>query len=72
VNYLDSRLVRLGLILLVVGSGPLIVILIAARLGFGSDPNPNPVFFGMLAGLTFWPSIILILIGVWRARRSHD
>ncbi len=46
-KYLRSRLVQLGLALLVVGSGPLITILLAAKLGFGRDPNPNPVFFGI-------------------------
>lgn len=34
----------------------------AAGLGFTSDPNPNPVNFGMLAGFTFWPSVALIAV----------
>ncbi len=46
--------------------------MIAARLGVGHDPDPNPIFFGMLAGLTFWPSIILILVGAWRVRRKQN
>ena len=71
-KYLQSLLVRVGLVLLILGSGPLVAILIAARLGVGHDPNPNPIFFGMLAGLTFWPSIILILVGAWRVRRKQN
>ena len=41
-----------------------------AKLGFYPDPNPNPVYLGMLAGLTFWPSVLLILFGAWRVKRS--
>jgi hypothetical protein len=29
-------------------------------------PNPNPVGFGILAFFTFWPSVILIVIGIAR------
>lgn len=68
--YLNSWWVRAGLVGLVVGSGPLIGIMVAARLGFYHDPNPNPVYFGMLAGLTFWPSIALIAVGIWRRRKQ--
>jgi len=69
-RYLRSRLVQVGLGLLILGSGPLIGIIVYAKLGFYHDPDPNPVGFGMLAGLTFWPSVILIGLGVWRVRRS--
>jgi hypothetical protein len=69
-RYLRSRLVQIGLALLILGSGPLIGIIVYAKLGFYHDPDPNPVAFGMLAGLTFWPSIILIGLGIWRIRRS--
>jgi hypothetical protein len=53
-----------GLILLLLGSGPLLAVILLAWLGVTKDPNPNPVGFGMLAGLTFWPSVILMIIGV--------
>lgn len=59
-------LLIVGLVLLLFGSGPLIVTISLAALGFGDDPNPNPVIFGMMAGLTFWPSIILIVIGLYK------
>ena len=59
-----------GVGLFVVGSGPLLAIIVAAELGLTSDPNPNPVGFGMLAGLTFWPAIIMIIVGfVKKSRR---
>jgi hypothetical protein len=59
-------LLIIGVVLLVIGSGPLIVTMSLAALGFGDDPNPNPVIFGIMAGLTFWPSLILIGIGLYR------
>jgi len=37
-------------------------------LGLWPDPNPNPVGPGILFGLTFWPAIICIVVGVIRAR----
>jgi hypothetical protein len=69
-RYLDSRLVQIGLILLIIGSGPLVGVMLYAKLGFYHDPDPNPVFLGMLAGLTFWPSLILLGAGIWRVRHG--
>jgi len=69
-RYLKSTLVRVGLVMFLVGSGPLLFIIIAADVGLWPDPNPNPVGFGILAGLTFWPSLICIVIGVVRVRRA--
>ncbi len=69
-RYFDSWFVRVGLILLLVGSGPLVGFVTYAKLGFYPDPNPNPVSLGILAGLTFWPSLLLIGIGVWRVKRE--
>jgi hypothetical protein len=68
--YLRSWWIRAGLVCLVVGTGPLASIMIGARLGLTDDPNPNPVLHGMLAGLTFWPSVGLIAIGIWRVRTA--
>jgi hypothetical protein len=69
-RYLRAWFVRIGIILLVVGSGPLVGFLTYAKLGFYHDPNPNPVYLGILAWLTFWPGILLIVFGVWRVKRS--
>jgi len=59
-----SRVFWIGLILFILGSGPLLTVILLAWLGVTKDPNPNPVGFGMLAFLTFWPSVILVIIGV--------
>ena len=67
-QYLKSTWVRVGLVLLVVGATPLLFIITAAALGLWPDPNPNPVGPGLLFGLTFWPAIICIVVGVIRAR----
>lgn len=71
-RYLDSTLVRVGLGLLAFGSGPLIVVLLAAALGFTSDPRPNPVGLGMLAGCTFWPAVVCVVVGIFQARKQSD
>jgi len=39
----------MGLVLLIVGSGPLLVIILFAALGITEDPNPNPIGCGVLA-----------------------
>ena len=67
---LGNRLFRRGFLLFVFGSGPLLLIILAADLGLTRDPNPNPVGFGMLAMFTFWPSIIMMGIGAWRTWRG--
>ena len=59
-----SRMLWSGLILLIVGTGPLLTVIMLAWLGVTKDPNPNPVGFGMLAFLTFWPSVIMVIVGV--------
>ena len=54
----------IGLALLVLGTGPLLLIVVAAELGLTSDPNPNPIGPGLLAFFTFWPAVILIVWGL--------
>ena len=66
-----SRLFWVGVILLVLGSGPLLTVILLAWLGLTKDPNPNPVGLGIIAFLTFWPSVILIGVGVARSCRSY-
>jgi hypothetical protein len=61
-----SRLFWIGLASFVLGSGPLLITILLANLGLTRDPNPNPVGFGILAFFTFWPSVILIVIGIAR------
>ncbi|MFT4692890.1 MAG: hypothetical protein ACI9OD_005130 [Limisphaerales bacterium] len=57
-----SKIFWIGVGLFAVGSGPLLLVILFASLGFG-DPNPNPVGFGILAFFTFLPSIGLIVAG---------
>lgn len=69
-RYFANRLCRIGAVLLAVGSGPLFGIIVAAKLGLWPDPNPNPIGPGLLAFLTFWPSLALIALGVLQVRRG--
>jgi hypothetical protein len=62
---------RLGLGLLVIGTGPLLLFLVADEIGLISDPNPNPIGLGLLYFFTFWPAVGLILFGLLRWRRAR-
>lgn len=76
---LELAAFKIGLILLVLGTGPLLLIIVlAASEGSWPDPNPNPIGSGLLVFFTFWPSVICIAVGATRARsralekeRSH-
>ena len=70
-KYLRSRLVQVGLGLLILGVGPLLFIIVAAAVGLWPDPNPNPIGPGFLAFLTFWPGVITLGIGIGRVRRGR-
>jgi hypothetical protein len=59
-----SRLFWIGLALFALGTGPLLLIVVAAEIGLTSDPNPNPIGPGLLAFFTFWPAVILIVSGL--------
>jgi len=61
---LSSILLLLGALGLLFGSGPLVGVIVAAKMGWTADPNPNPVGFGILAFFTFWPSVLLLVIGL--------
>lgn len=39
-------------------------VILLARFGLTKDPNPNPIGFGILAFLTLWPSVIMMIVGV--------
>ena len=66
-----SRYFVVGVVLLLLGTGPLLTVILLASLGLTRDPNPNPIGFGILAFLTLWPSIILIVLGFITARRNR-
>jgi hypothetical protein len=54
----------IGLAMAVLGSAPLLSVILAAKVGWMDDPNPNPVGFGILAMCTFWPGIVMFGVGV--------
>ena len=55
-----TKMFRFGLALLIAGSAPLLAVIALSR-----DPNPNPIGWGLLAFVNFWPSVVLIVVG-WR------
>lgn len=63
------KLFWIGVAILVLGTGPLVGVMLGAMLGLTGDPNPNPVGFGLLAGITFWPGIAMTAIGILQAVR---
>jgi hypothetical protein len=71
-QYLQSGLVKVGLALLVLGTGPLVLIIVLSAVGLLADPNPNPVGPGLLACLTFWPGVVCLILGIVRAARRRS
>ena len=65
---------RLGLGLLLVGTGPLLLFIAADYLGLINDPNPNPIGLGLLFFFTIWPAIGFTAFGLaqiaWRSIRQ--
>jgi hypothetical protein len=62
-----SRLLGWAVATLVIGCGPLLAILLAARLGLLADPDPNPIGPGLLAAISFWPGMVMVVVG-WLRR----
>ena len=62
-RYFDSKINKIGWAVFIIGSGPLLLIILLAEIGIWPDPNPNPVGLGIMALFTFWPSIICIIVG---------
>jgi hypothetical protein len=52
----------IGLAILLISVVPLLAVLI-----FSQDPHPNPIGPGLLAGILFWPGIILTIVGYLRS-----
>lgn len=60
-RFRDSWSIRIGLTLFLLGVGPLLLVGLTNSIGLS---NSNPVGFGILAFLTFWPSIIIVVVGL--------
>jgi hypothetical protein len=71
-RYFENRLFKIGFWLLVLGSGPLVVIILLASLGLWPDPNPNPIGPGLLFFFTFWPAVVCLVVGFVQARRRRS
>ena len=69
-TYFQNRLFKVGFWLLIVGSAPLVAIILLAAVGLWPDPNPNPIGPGLLAAFTFWPAVICMALGVVQVRRG--
>jgi hypothetical protein len=67
-----SRVFWFGLALFVIGTGPLLMVILLSALGLLADPNPNPVGLGILAAITFWPSVLMMLVSYARAVMQRD
>ncbi|MEN3976719.1 hypothetical protein [Emcibacter sp. SYSU 3D8] len=63
------KLFWIGIAILVLGTGPLLGFAAADELGLISDPHPNPIGLGILAGITIWPGIAMTAIGILQAVR---
>jgi hypothetical protein len=62
-----------GLLLVLFGWGPLLLIGFLASIGALHDPDPNPIGPGLLFFVTSWPAIICIALGIIKGRRgSHS
>jgi len=71
-NYLGNRWIQIGLVLVVLGWGPLLAIIVLAAVGLWPDPNPNPIGPGLLFFFTAWPAIICLVIGVVRVQLKQS
>ena len=69
-KYLSNRLFKIGFWLFVIGTGPLLAIILLAGIGLWPDPNPNPIGPGLLFFFTFWPAVILMVIGAIQIARQ--
>ena len=72
--YWQSWLVKGGLAIAVIGSLPLLVVAIAAKIGLWPDPNPNPIGLGLLFAFSVALGSLLAIFGIlWthiRARKA--
>lgn len=68
-RFLRSRLILIGLAVLLLGTGPFISVLLGERFGVAFDPELKRARLGVMAWIAAWPGVTLIILGVWRARK---
>lgn len=54
---ITEKLIRVGLVTIMFGTGPLVVSMILG-------PKANPIGLGILAMLSFWPGALMLLVGI--------
>jgi hypothetical protein len=64
------KLFWIGLAVFVLGQAPLLLMLAAVQLSLWPDPHPNPIGPGLLSFVTFWPGLVLMLLGFLRRGRT--
>jgi len=67
--FLSDKLFKIGAAVVILGSAPLLFILLMSKIGLWPDPNPNPVGPGLLVFVTFWPGVLLMAAGIFRSLR---
>lgn len=67
-DYFSNWIFTTGFVTLVLGSTPLIGIIVLAKIGIWPDPDPNPIGPGLLTFITFWPAVLLMFIGARRVQ----
>ncbi len=65
---LKSKMFKAGLALLIIGSSPLLLYVLYEFVT--GAKGGNPIGLGLLLFVTFWPSVILMLIGAVSVLRS--
>lgn len=70
-HFLANWWIRIGAATAVLGWGPLLLFIVVWKLGFISDPNPNPIGLGLLFFFSFWPAVICLLIGIAQVSRGN-
>lgn len=66
--YWRSAWVRAGIAVFALGCGPLLLISALAALNLWPDPDPNPIGPGLLFVFSFWPAMLLLVVGIIRVR----
>jgi hypothetical protein len=65
------KLFWIGVAVLALGSGPLLVFVAVEEMGLIADPSPNPIGLGLLAFVTFWPGVVMTVVGLAQSLRRR-
>jgi hypothetical protein len=65
-----QRIFKIGLWWHIIGCGPLYVLILLSMVGV-VDRDINPIGPGLLAFFSFWPSLIMMIVG-WVMKRREQ